>query len=141
MATNNLNDNLRIQAPKPTEDKSGYWDIASGSWKPYDSVLHALTMLEEAYRYETQTVPVMVDGKQVEYWFNGGVTDSDFVLKTSPGALVILDDSVAFGTTSSDLDSAYPDSNPGDVVWSEVNQIMFTKLENGKWDYKSLSIA
>lgn len=57
------------------------------------------------------------------------------------GGKVTLDNDVAFGTTSSNLDIKYPDSQPGDVVWSETGQIAFTKLAAGKWDYKSLSIA
>ena len=57
------------------------------------------------------------------------------------GGSVITDNDVAFGTTSAQLDGKYPDSQPGDIVWSETGQIVFTKLATGKWDYKSLSIA
>lgn len=57
------------------------------------------------------------------------------------GSAVTLDNDVAFGTTSSDLDAKYPDSQPGDIVWSDTGQIVFTKLGPNAWDYKSLSIA
>lgn len=57
------------------------------------------------------------------------------------GGSVTEDNEVAFGTTSADLDTKYPDSQPGDTVWSDTGQIMFTKLGPGAWDYKSLSIA
>lgn len=141
MAVHNLNDNLKIQAPKPFDDKYGYWSVSEGKWKPYDSIDHALSILNEAYRYEGQTVPVMVEGEQVEYWFKGGVADEDFVLKVQQGAAVVEDDAVSFGMTSAQLDDLYPGVKPGFAVWSEANQIVFTKLDEGKWDYKSLSIA
>lgn len=57
------------------------------------------------------------------------------------GGAVTSDDDVAFGTTSAQLDIKYPDSQPGDIVWSNTGQIVFTKLGTGAWDYKSLSIA
>lgn len=57
------------------------------------------------------------------------------------GGAVTLDNDVAFGTTSSDLDTKYPGASDGDIVWSNTGQIVFTKLGTGAWDYKSLSIA
>lgn len=82
MAIHTLNDGADIRAPKPWDERTGYWDDVSNSWKPYPSVQDALDFL--VYRYEGQTVTVTVDDILSEYWFSGGVLDEHFVPKTPP---------------------------------------------------------
>lgn len=46
-----------------------------------------------------------------------------------------------FATTSSNLDSAYPGANVGDIVYSEDGFVRWTKLDDGKWTRTSLDIV
>lgn len=58
------------------------------------------------------------------------------------GVLVTLNNAVAYGVTSSAwLEGQYPDSNPGDIVYSEVNFVQFTKLAANKWSVQNIEIA
>lgn len=76
----NINENFNIRAPQPVDRRLGKWE--SGAWVPFNSREEALTAVEY-YRYETLTLPVIEDNEVVEYWFIGGVDDSNFVLKTA----------------------------------------------------------
>lgn len=82
MAIHTLNDGANIRAPKPWDERTGRWDDASDSWKPYPSVQAALDLV--IYRYEGQTITVIDSGVMTEYWFIGGVQDSDFKPKIPP---------------------------------------------------------
>ncbi len=57
------------------------------------------------------------------------------------GVTATLRNSFGFGTTSANLDSAYPDAKVGDMVYSETNLMLWTKLDTGKWTRTSLDIA
>lgn len=74
-----INDNFTLRAPVPIDDRLGWWD--GSDWQPFTSRQDALDKIE-FYRYITLTLPVVEDGDVVEYWFKGGITDDDFVLKT-----------------------------------------------------------
>jgi hypothetical protein len=68
----NLNDNLIVQAPKATDERYG----------PYNSEAEALATIEPIVRYRGLTVGVFVGGSLTEYWFQGGILDTDFVEKS-----------------------------------------------------------
>lgn len=99
MAVHTLNDNLRIFAPKPDDDRLGYWNIITGEWSVYDDVDHALSMVDEAYRYEGLTLPLKDGDRVVEYWFVGGVTDEHFVLKVGKNDPTFIHLPAGSGTT------------------------------------------
>lgn len=142
MAIHTLNDGADIRAPKPWDERTGYWDDVSDSWKPYPSVQDALDSL--TYRYIGQTIVVMDVGEQVEYWFSGGTRDGDFIKKTTSsgvGVTAINDESVIYGGTSaSDLNLGYPDLVTGDMVYSKSNGVLFQKLASGEWEVRNTEI-
>jgi hypothetical protein len=63
---------LIIEDPVPTDYRYG----------PYESVPEALLAIPVAYRYVGLTCGVFSGGNIVEYWFQGGVQDGSFVIKT-----------------------------------------------------------
>jgi len=67
-----LNDNLSVNAPKPTDSRFG----------PYNSLALALSGVVSANRYVGLTVGVITAGVVEEYWFNDGIADTDLVVKT-----------------------------------------------------------
>jgi len=69
----NLNDNLIVQAPKATDERYG----------PYNSEAEALATIEPIVRYRGLTVGVFVGGSLTEYWFQGGILNTDFVEKSA----------------------------------------------------------
>ena len=81
----NLNDNLIIQAPKAIDKRYG----------PYASEAAALLAISPVVRHRGLTAGVWVSGSITDYWFKDGISDSDFVVKTS-GNLTPLDTSFGF---------------------------------------------
>src|SRR5690554_3765027 len=65
----NINDNLRLHAPKLLDDRAG----------PYASVAAALAGIPAYQRVEGLEVVIEVGGVQKKYWFDGGVADGDLV--------------------------------------------------------------
>jgi hypothetical protein len=65
----NINDNLRLHAPKLLDDRAG----------PYASVAAALAGIPAHQRVEGLEVVIEVGGVQKKYWFDGGVADGDLV--------------------------------------------------------------
>ena len=65
----NINDNLRLHAPKLLDDKAG----------PYASVAAALAGVPAYQRCPGLEVVIEVGGVQKKYWFDGGVADEDLV--------------------------------------------------------------
>lgn len=71
---------------------------------------------------------------------NSWVSRGDLLIGSAP--TITKNDSVNYpATTSASLDSAYPGSSPGDIVWSETNSIRFEKMEAGYWSFTALSKA
>lgn len=75
------NDNYHLRAPKPIDDRGGF--ATGGTWNFYSTVADFLA--NSPYRFPSMTVPFTIGGEQVEYWFVGGIEDSDFVLKIGSG--------------------------------------------------------
>jgi hypothetical protein len=68
-----LNDNIRVQAPKPLDEKYG----------TYDTPALALAAIDESYeRYLGLTVGVVTGGVVEDYWFKSGIADVNLVLKS-----------------------------------------------------------
>lgn len=72
----NINDNLRLHAPKLLDDRAG----------PYASVAAALAGIPAYQRVEGLEVIIEVGGVQKKYWFDGGIADVDLVEMPSGGA-------------------------------------------------------
>lgn len=68
-----LNDNLKIAASKPVDSRYG----------PYLTLDSAKAAIKEYQRYEGLTVGIIETGSVVEYWFRGGILNSNLVLKTA----------------------------------------------------------
>lgn len=65
---------ILVGTQKPTDARYG----------PYASISAALTDLTSVYRYKGLTVGIETGGVITEYWFNDGIQDTDFVVKTAP---------------------------------------------------------
>lgn len=72
----NINDNLRLHAPKLLDDRAG----------PYASVAAALAGIPAYQRCPGLEVVVEVGGVQKKYWFDGGIADVDLVEIPSGGS-------------------------------------------------------
>jgi hypothetical protein len=84
-----LNDNLDIQAPRPTDNRFG----------PYANTTAALAAVPSAQRYIGLTVGVLGVGNVAqEYWFDDGIANTDLVIKQ-------------FGSTSDQANAAYAQAN------------------------------
>lgn len=71
-----LNDNIRVNAPKPQEDKR------MNNGVPYTSVAQANSLLNPVVdRYESLEVVIGTPSNWSIYWYKDGVADSDLVLK------------------------------------------------------------
>lgn len=69
-----LNDNLDISAPRPTDNRFG----------PFANTQAALVGVPSAQRYIGLTVGVFDANNEVqEYWFDGGTSNNDLILKSS----------------------------------------------------------
>src|SRR5690606_26692018 len=80
----NTNDNFKRLAPKPLDDSQGLW--SSGAWRPFNSVSEAYEAIKD-YAYLSLTVPIIVDGEQRDYWFVGGLSESNLVVKSGSADL------------------------------------------------------
>lgn len=83
------NDNILLVAPKPIDDRIGTW--VNGSWKLFTSVSEVLADPDvTSYRYPSMTIPIWDDdvNANFEYWFDGGIADADFRLKTTTGIAI-----------------------------------------------------
>jgi hypothetical protein len=68
----NLGDNLKINAPKPTDNRYLRTDL-----QPYTSVPEANSLIDPAVRYVGLTIRVGTS----EYWYRLGTGDADLELK------------------------------------------------------------
>ena len=68
-----LNDNFKIAAAKPVDNRYG----------PYTNTSSALTAIPAYQRYAGLVVGVQDGGNVTEYWFEAGTADLDLVPKTS----------------------------------------------------------
>ncbi len=65
----------------------------------------------------------------------------DLACSIGGGVTATLRNSFGFNTTSAQIDTAYPSAKVGDIVYSETNMMMWTKLDTGKWTRTSLDIV
>ncbi|MGJ1198834.1 hypothetical protein ACR777_05360 [Sphingobacterium spiritivorum] len=62
--------------------------------------------------------------------------------KGDPGGLLIRqDDDLSFGLTSADLNLRYPDAQSGEVFFSEINGVEYTKMNETKWKFQIIEIV
>lgn len=71
-----FNDNLNISAQKPVDSRFG----------PFNTTSAALSAISAGQRYIGLTVGIGTN-PVVEYWFNDGILDTDFIAKTASGNL------------------------------------------------------
>lgn len=57
-------------------------DVNAG---PYESIAAALAALDSGLRYIGLTALIVQNNQVVEYWFNGGISDANFVQKNVQG--------------------------------------------------------
>jgi hypothetical protein len=99
----NLSDNILAKTTAPGDAKYGPYtgaDLAAAKSA-------ATTYLQASYRYEGLTVGLIVGSSNiVEYWFQGGVTDSDLVLKSQGGGsdLEVASDGTTIEATTDKID-------------------------------------
>lgn len=77
------NDNILTRAPYDIDDRKGF--SLNGTWYLFNSPEQALSNPDVInYRHIGMTIPIY-DGadSQVDYWFYKGITDEDFVIKSS----------------------------------------------------------
>lgn len=76
------NDNIFVRAPKPIDGRT---TLNTGAL--YATVADFLADgAVTPYRFISMTVPFIIAGEQVEYWFVGGIEDSNFQLKSVDGS-------------------------------------------------------
>lgn len=76
------NDNIFVRAPKPVDGRT---TLNTGAL--YATVADFLADGSVTpYRFISMTVPFVIGGDQVEYWFVGGIENSDFQLKSVDGS-------------------------------------------------------
>lgn len=77
-----------------------------------------------------------------EVWYNNDGTWGAIGTIAGGGVTATLNNSLdPFGTTSANLDSAYPNAKVGDIVYTETGQTKWEKLATGKWTRTSLDIV
>ena len=96
-----LNDNLGINAPKPTDNRYGY----------YASLPNALSALDVTVRYIGLTVGILVGSSIVEYWFKDGILDANLVIKLDLSNIEVeisnkVDKVTGMGLSHNDLTNA-----------------------------------
>ena len=91
---------------------------------------------------------VWTQAEQKAWRLVGGVANTDWreINETGggggAGVTVTRNDSLdPFGTTSSELDSTYPDATGGDIVYNQAGFTLWTKLDSGKWTRSSLDLV
>jgi hypothetical protein len=112
----NLNDNVYINAGKPSEAKS-----LNSSNLPYANVAAALASIPVSVRYQTLTVAIGFP--PVEYWFANGVSDVDLVIKQAIGGFASTagyanNSGLLNGLTSSQIIAASGGNSNGTSGWA-----------------------
>lgn len=111
------NDNIGVRAPKPIDEREGFW--LGDVWKLFSTPQEALADEDVIrYRYPSMTIPIDDGFDQVEYWFVGGLADENFVLKTSQGG-VTTKGTIDFGDPILEIDWA-TDTVPDETITWEA---------------------
>jgi len=74
-----LSNNLQINSPKPVDNRTG--KFVSGAWIPYASTTEANSAINPFYRYNGMIVTVGTPTSYQEYWYYGGTSDGNLVVK------------------------------------------------------------
>lgn len=81
------NDNISLRAPKDLDNRKGYW--LDGAWTLFNSPEQALLHPDIVkYRHPGMTITINDGTNQFEYWFVGGISDENFILKTVNGLAI-----------------------------------------------------
>ena len=75
-----FNENIKIVAPNPIDDRYLSTRTSGGSQLPY-SASSEVYALPDAVKYVGMTVLIESGGTNVEYWYKNGITDPDLVEK------------------------------------------------------------
>jgi len=133
MATE-INNNLYVAAPKALDDRWGIFE--NNTWRPFASIVEALTKVEEGLRHNTMVLAVTTSGGVVDYWFNGGVLEEHFVRKDYDKirSQIIVD-----GVSQGDIvdGTVFPEG----TTQEEIIRAMLSKTSNPVLNPPSLSIA
>lgn len=72
------NDNVRLNAPKALEDKSG--KFVNGVWQPFDDITEAQLAVPD-YRHKFMVQVILKNGVPTEYWYRDGIANNNLVQK------------------------------------------------------------
>lgn len=116
------NDNIQTNAPKPVDNRTG--KFTGGLWTLFTTPEEALAdPIVNNWRHIGMTIPIDTEEGQVEYWFDGGVEDEDFVLKTVQQGVPPLNQVTSVGNITED------------VIWS-IGSNKLTPLQTGTGKFK-----
>lgn len=76
-----INDNFKINAPKPMDQR--FCKFVDGASFPYASVSEANSIILSIYRYIGMTVLINDGSVNKEYWYKEGTDDLDLVVKSA----------------------------------------------------------
>lgn len=111
------NDNWNILAPKPIDNRSG--KLVSGAWTPFASTAEAHSTI--LFKYRTLTVPILVGGVPVEYWYRDAIANaSDLVVKNP---LPTLTGGATKDTFTTNNDTSRPISAGQDLLIIRANPV------------------
>lgn len=118
-----LNDNIKINAGKPSESK-----YLSTTNLAYTSVNAANSALPTSVRHVGLTVLIVSGGTNTEYWYQNGVTDGDLIQKKYAGIVPVTD--FISGATNIGVFSGY----------TGIQSLPIDNLVDNNWDgiYNSL---
>lgn len=101
----------------PTTNKQ--WYIKNGTWWIGD--------------YDSKSPATGLPGPKGDQGDQGPVGPSG-------NARIIQYNDLALDMTASDLNSLFPDSNVGDIYWSETMSIQYTKIDDDFWKFDIIEI-
>jgi len=76
-----VNDSIQNNSPKPVDNKYGVF--SAGSFRPYNNVTEANSLIPAAYRSIGLTTLINTGSGNTEYWYQAGIADGNLVPKIS----------------------------------------------------------
>ena len=86
-----FNENIKIVAPNPIDDRYLSLRTCAGSQLPYSADTEVFSTIPETVRYTGLTVLVQSGTTNVEYWFNNGIADINLIQKKYDSVIPIED--------------------------------------------------
>ena len=102
---------------------------------PYDSVAAAISAIPSSLRQVGKTVGINTGGTVIEYWFNGGILDSNLVQKVtgSSGSSNTISTANVTSETTTYFNNNYPNAKVGDVIINPNTGGYYQKYSSTGW--------